>query len=87
MAMRKVPSKKQPFRISSFALTSSTETVLERLSGDATDTVGRAVSDSAIIRALLRYAEEQSLQWARERLYPHLEKEMNAGVLWGKRKS
>jgi hypothetical protein len=87
MATRKLPSKKDPFRISSFALTSSTETTLKRISQDATDVIGRTVSDSAVVRALLRYVEQQPLSWVREQVYPYVGTEMNAGVMWGKKKS
>ncbi len=79
--------KKEPFHISSFALTSTTETTLTRISQDATDVIGRRVSDSAIIRALLRHIERQPLSWVRGQLYPLLETEMNTGVLWGKKKN
>lgn len=86
MATRKLPPKKEPFRISSFALTSSTETTLTRISHDATDVIGRRVSDSAVVRALLRYVEQQQLSWMREQVYPYIEKEVEAGTLWGRRK-
>ena len=87
MASRKLPTKKEPFRISSFALTSSTETTLTRISHDATDVIGRRVSDSAVVRAMLRYVERQPLSWVREQIYPHIEKEIEAGTLWGRKKS
>ena len=87
MATRKLPSKKEAFRISSFALTSSTGTILKRLSQDATDVMGRSISESAMVRALIRYIGQQPTSWAREHLYPCLETEMSAGVLWGKKRS
>jgi hypothetical protein len=87
MAIRKLPSKKEAIRISSLALTPSAEAALKRISRDATDVVGRTVSESAVVRALLRYIEQQPVPWRRTHLYPHIEAEMNAGVLWGKRKS
>jgi hypothetical protein len=87
MTTHKFPSKKEPFRISSFALTSSTETILKRLSQDATDVIGRSISESAIVRALLRSAGQQPTSWAREHVYPCLETEMNVGMLWERKKS
>jgi len=44
------------------------------------------VSTSAVVRALLRYAEQQPSLWARERLFPLVEQELQAGVVWGSRK-
>jgi hypothetical protein len=87
MAIRKSATSKEPLHISSLALTPSTEITLKRISRDATDVVGRTVSDSAVVRALLRYVAQQPLPWVREHVYPHLEAEMSAGVLWGKKRS
>ena len=86
MATRRLPSKKERVLVHSYALTPSTSTVLERLSGDASDTLGRAVSDSAIVRALLRYADHQGIAWAREQIFPFIGQEMTGGKLWGKKK-
>jgi len=87
MATRKIQSKKEPIHVSSLSLTPSTQTTLRRLSQDATDVIGRTVSDSALVRALLRYVEQQPLSWVRETLYPYVEMEMTTGTLWGKKKS
>jgi hypothetical protein len=87
MAPRKNPPKKEPVLIRSHTLTPSTETILKRLSGDATDTIGRAVSDSAIVRALLRYADQQGMSWVRACLFPFAEEEIVQGMMWGKKKS
>lgn len=87
MATRRSTTPKESLHVSSLALTPSTETTLKRISQDATDVVGRTVSDSAMVRALLRYIEQQPLPWVREQVYPYLEVEMNAGILWGRKKS
>jgi hypothetical protein len=68
-------------------LTPSTVAVLMKLSIRATDTLGRAVSNSTIIRALLRYAERQDPTWLRDHLFPCIEQELNSGIRVGKKKS
>lgn len=87
MAARKKQPTKEPLHISSLSLTLTTADVLRRLSQDATDVIGREVSSSAVIRALLRHVEQQGLPWAREHLYANIETEMTQGILWGKKKS
>lgn len=82
---KKQPTK-QPLHIRSLALTDEDVGTLQYLSQDATDFTGRRISSSAIMRALVHYAGQQSETWAREQLFPFVESELNAGVLWGKRK-
>jgi hypothetical protein len=60
--------------------------ILQRLRQDATDSIGRSVSSSAIMRALVRYADQQDETWAREQLFSLVEQEFNAGIIWGKKK-
>jgi hypothetical protein len=59
------------------------EAILTRLAGDASDYIGRRVSGSAIVRALLRFADEQGTVWAREQIFTFVEQEMGTGVAWG----
>jgi len=87
MATQKSSPKKETLLIRSHALTPSTKATLRRLSNDATDTIGRAVSDSAIVRVLLRYADQQGMVWVREHLFSLIEEEIMSGTLWGKQKS
>jgi hypothetical protein len=86
MAPRKTQPKKGPFVVRSYSQAIVTETILKRLSQDATDIIGRTVSDSAILRALLRYANGQPFPWVREHLYPYIEEEMEDGTTWGKQR-
>jgi hypothetical protein len=86
MTIRTLPPKKETFVVRSHTLTPSTKATLRRLSSDATDTLGRAVSDSSIVRVLLRYADQQGVAWAREQLFPLIGQEMSSGILWGKKK-
>jgi hypothetical protein len=84
MAARETSPTRELVRVRSHSLTPATEITLKRLSQDASDVLDRAVSDSAILRALLRYVEQQSLSWIRGQLYPHVKEEMNSGPTWGK---
>jgi len=59
---------------------------LQSFSQDAKDFTGRAVGDSAILRALVRYAGQQGEQWLREQIFPLIEQELDAGIVWGKKK-
>jgi hypothetical protein len=87
MTIRTLPPKKETLLVRSHTLTPSTKVTLSRLRNDANDTIGRAVSDSTIVRALLRYADAQGVAWAREHLFPLIGQEMTSGILWGKKKS
>jgi hypothetical protein len=59
--------------------------ILQGFSQDAKDFTGRAVGRSAILRALVRYASRQGEQWLRSEVFPLIEQEMSAGVMWGKK--
>lgn len=87
MATRKIPPIKEHALIRSHSLTPATEAILKRLSHDATDVIGRAVSDSAVVRAFLRYVDQQGMTWARTHLFSFVEEEMTHGRTWGKKKS
>jgi hypothetical protein len=86
MAPRKPKVTKQPLLIRTHALTHNTHRVLEQLSQDATDTLGWTVSNSALVRALIRYASQQPPEWKSAALFPLIEQEIDAGVLWGSKK-
>jgi broad specificity phosphatase PhoE len=46
-----------------------------KLSVDAADSLGWAVSHSTVIRALLRYAEQQDSTWLSDQLLPLIKEE------------
>jgi hypothetical protein len=78
------PKKAKPeFTIHSLSLTRDAEGILRRLSSDASDFIGRAVSNSAIVRALLRQVGKQGPP-AADALFVEVEKELKSGVMWGK---
>jgi hypothetical protein len=85
MARPKKTPPKQPLVNHSITLTPPDAETLRQLSQDAKDYIGRTVSVSAIVRVLVRYAGQQGEAWARERLFPFVEQELNAGVMWGKK--
>ena len=82
--IRSIPKKpKLEFIIHSLSLTRDVEDILQRLSSDASDFIGRAVSHSAIVRALLRQVDQQGPPGA-DALFVQVEKELKSGVMWGK---
>ena len=83
---KKLPPKEKPeLSIYTFSLDPKAAESLKQLSQDATDFLGRTVSGSALIRALIRQVVQQGPP-AADALFIEVEKEMNAGVLWGSKK-
>jgi hypothetical protein len=66
-------------------LSAEESAILHRLSQEATDFLGRSISSSAIVRALLRQIDKQGLSAADDLCF-EVERELKAGVLWGKKK-
>ena len=71
--------------VHTFTLTEDVVEMLRQLSSDATDFLGRTVSVSAIVRALVRQIDQQGPPAADE-LFLLVEKEMKGGRIWGKKK-
>ncbi|SRR6266849_778909 len=89
MAATKTRGKKSdspPSTIRTVSLTQKGALALEALSQEASDLLGWTISGSAIVRALLRFAEQQGPTWARSQLMPLIEAELGAGVVWGTQK-
>jgi hypothetical protein len=86
MARIKGIAPKSVFFPGSITLTPEIEAILQGFSQDAKDFMGRAVGRSAILRALVRYADQQGEQWLRSQVFPLIEGELDAGVIWGKKK-
>jgi hypothetical protein len=76
---------KQPFLIRTHTLTQETDILLQHLSRDASDFLGRSISSSAIIRALIRQVVKQGPP-AADALFLEIERELKDGVIWGKKK-
>jgi hypothetical protein len=87
MARPKKPSiqEKPEFSIHTVSLTPDVVATLQRLSQDASDFLGRTVSSSAIVRALVRQIDQQGPP-AADALFLLIEKEMKGGVIWGKKR-
>jgi hypothetical protein len=87
MARTHKPSapKKSAFAVQSFTLTDDVVETLRQLSSDATDFLGRSISSSAIVRALVRQVNQQGPP-AADALFILVEQEMKDGRLWGKKK-
>ena len=86
MARTKRTLPKPVFFPRSVTFTSAVDEILRGFSQDAKDYTGRAVGSSAILRALVHYAGQQGEQWLRSQIFPLIEQELNAGVIWGKKK-
>jgi hypothetical protein len=77
--------EKRAMAVHTFTLTEDVAEMLRRLSSDATDFLGRTVSVSAIVRALVRQLDQQGPP-ASDALFLLVEKEMQSGLIWGKKK-
>lgn len=81
--MKKPPlQEKSQFSIHTISLTSDEVEMLEHLTRDASDFLGRSISSSAIIRALIREVIKQGPS-AADALFIEVEKELKSGVMWG----
>jgi hypothetical protein len=84
MAQTKKPTP-QPLAVHTVTLAADVVTILRRLSEEASDFLGRSVSSSAIVRALVRQIDQQGPP-ASEALFLVVEQEMKDGRLWGRKK-
>lgn len=84
-AKKSAKEEKPTFSIHSVTLTSDVDAILQRLSRDASDFLGRSISMSAVVRALVRQVDKQGPP-ASDALFLEIERELKAGVLWGKKK-
>lgn len=81
---KKAVTKEKPvFSIHSVTLTVEEVRALDRLSRDASDFLGRSISGSAIVRALIRHIVKQD-PGVIDGVFLEVERELKAGVLWGK---
>ena len=86
MARPKFTPHKQPLIVRSHTLTQEADTILKELNQDASDALGWTVGSSAVIRALLRYANQQPPAWVSESLHSLIEQEIASGIFWGSKK-
>jgi hypothetical protein len=83
---KKPPTQEKPqLAIHSVTLSAEESAILDRLSQEATDFLGRSISNSAVLRALLRQIDKQGPS-AADNLCFEVERELKAGVLWGRKK-
>jgi hypothetical protein len=79
--VRKTPPP-EPLRIQGLALTAEDSEALRGLSSTISDHVGRKVSSSAILRAMIHLADTDAIPLAT--LVGAIETEMNSGRKWGR---
>ena len=83
---KKPPTQEKPqFSIHTISLTDGEVKVLGRLNQEASDFLGRTISSSAVIRALLRQIGKQGPAEA-DALFIEIEEELKAGMRWGKQR-
>ena len=76
--------KEPPLVVRSLTLTPSADATLKRLSMNASDHIGRKVSGSAIVRALLQQVEQQD---SATHLFLIIQTELvSDAVVWGRKK-
>jgi hypothetical protein len=86
MAARKTKPKNKPSLVlRSYRADEGVQDTLDSISRDLTDILGHPVSQSAVIRGLIRWAARQEYEWLKEQLSLLVEGELNAGVSWGRR--
>jgi hypothetical protein len=81
------PPPPKPTVVKAYSIAEDVESILQDLAGQATDEIGRPISSSTILRALVRHAGSQGAQWVRDHLIPLVEHELNAGIHHGKKKT
>lgn len=80
---KKTPAReKSHFSIHTISLTDAEALLLRRLSREASDFLGRAISSSAVIRALIRQIVKHGPP-AIDALFLEIERELKDGVIWG----
>ena len=83
---KKPPPHEQPkSSIHSITLADEEALLLRRLSQEASDFLGRTISSSAVVRALLRQIGKQGPAEA-DALFIEIERELKAGKLWGRKR-
>jgi hypothetical protein len=84
MAPRRPADGTPPLVVRSVALTPAAQATLEQLIAQASAAIGRKASASAVVRALLQWAEQEHLEAELVRL---ITAELQTGeVVWGKAK-
>lgn len=56
---------------------------MQNLAQAASDAVGQRMSQSAVVRALVRWAGQQNEASLNDLLYPYFSQELAAGIRWG----
>jgi hypothetical protein len=83
----KKPAVTKPrITVTTVALTAAEGQVLHRLREEATDRIGRKISASAVLRALVQWAGGQKLDFTRTEIVPRVEHEMTQ-LRWGRTKA
>lgn len=83
-AKKEKPVKPQ-IKVTAVVFTPAEQAILQRMSKDASDVIGRRVSSSAVLRAVVRWLGKQGIPFAREQIIPLAEQELSM-LRWGRTK-
>jgi hypothetical protein len=86
MTRRKKTLSTEPLKVYSLKVTPTAEQFLKGLCQEASDALGWTVSNSAMLRALLVYIEQQPRSWTATAIHPLIEQEIARGRVWGRKK-
>ena len=86
MARTKKTPPTEQLKVRSPKITPTAEQLLNGLSQDAADALGRPVSSSTMLRALLTYVTQQPPSWVSTTIFPLIDQEIAQGSVWGKKK-
>jgi glycine/D-amino acid oxidase-like deaminating enzyme len=83
MATRKPIGIQPPLLLRTYSLLATNEQSLHQLSQAASDLTGWTISKSALLRALIAFADAQGAGWLAHELVPRIEAEIEGGRVWG----
>ena len=78
--------RKYPLLPHTYALSTDDEHTLERLRHEASAALGWTVGNSAVVRALIRYAAQQAPGWATAALHPFIGQKIDPSTFWRSKK-
>jgi hypothetical protein len=81
----KKQKQKPKIRVTTIVFTETEKAILQRVSRQASDEIGRAISMSGVLRALVSWLNTQDATFVREEIIPIIAKELSL-LRWGRKK-
>ena len=82
---KKLAAKKPKIQVTTVVFTQAEKAVLQRVSRDASDVIGRRISGSQVLRAVVQWLGVHGLEFSREEIVPIIENELSL-LHWGRKK-